>query len=56
MQGLFELGYNAYPDSQKIKTVIDAMPDRGNNDKNDRQMHDLLSYTRILSIDVDSVN
>ena len=56
IRGLFELGYNAYPDSEKIKSVIDAMPKRGNNDKNDRQMHDQLSYTRLLSIDVDAVN
>ena len=56
MRGLFELGYNAYPESTKIKAVLDAMPNRGNNAKADRQMHDQLSYTRLLSIDVDSVN
>ena len=56
MRGLFELGYNAYPESTKIKAVLDAMPSRGNNAKADRQMHDQLSYTRLLSIDVDAVN
>lgn len=56
MCGLFELGYNAYPESQAILSVLENMPNRANNAKDDRQMHDQLGYTRLLSIDADSVN
>ena len=52
--GLFELGYNAYPDSEKIKAVIDAIPDRGANA--DSNMNDQLGYLRLYSIDADAVN
>lgn len=51
MQGLFELGYNAYPDSKAIKSVIDAIPNRAQNKV---QMHDQLGYTRLYSIDADA--
>lgn len=51
MQGLFELGYNAYPDSEAIKSVIDAIPNRAQNKV---QMHDQLGYTRLYSIDADA--
>ncbi len=51
MQGLFELGYNAYPDSEAIKAVIDAIPNRAQNKV---QMHDQLGYTRLYSIDADA--
>lgn len=53
MQGLFELGLNAYPDSEPIKKVINAIPNRYQNKV---QMHDQLGYTRLYSIDADSVN
>lgn len=46
MQGLFELGYNAYP-AGKSKTVIDAIKDRGG------QVHSALGALRLYSIDVD---
>lgn len=51
--GLYELGYNAYPESAKIKEVIDACKFRGGNKE---QLHDNLGYLRLYSIDVDSVN
>ena len=56
--GLYELGYNAYPSSVAIKSVIDAIPNRGSNgnDGTLRQMHQQLGYTRLLSIDVDQTN
>ena len=56
--GLYELGYNAYPSSIAIKSVIDAIPNRGSNgnDGTLRQMHQQLGYTRLLSIDVDTTN
>ena len=56
--GLYELGYNAYPSSIAIKSVIDAIPNRGSNgnDGTLRQMHQQLGYTRLLSIDVDKTN
>lgn len=53
MQGLFELGLNAYPDSEPIKKVINAIPNRYQNKV---QMHDQLGYTRLYSIDADSTN
>ena len=53
--GLFELGYNAYPDSEKIKEVINSIPDRGANDDK-TNLHDNLGYLRLYSIDVDSSN
>ena len=64
LHGLFELGYNAYPNSTEIKAVIDAIPNRASNAKNAsegnnatiRQMHQQLGYTRFLSIDVDATN
>ena len=64
LHGLFELGYNAYPNSTEIKAVIDAIPNRASNakaasDGNNatiRQMHQQLGYTRLLSIDVDKTN
>ena len=64
LHGLFELGYNAYPDNAAIKSVIDAIPDRASNaetatDGNNAtkcQMHQQLGYTRLLSIDVDRTN
>ena len=64
LHGLFELGYNAYPNSTEIKVVIDAIPNRASNakaasDGNNatiRQMHQQLGYTRLLSIDVDKTN
>lgn len=64
LHGLFELGYNAYPDNAAIKSVIDAIPDRASNAKTAtdgnnatiRQMHQQLGYTRLLSIDVDQTN
>ena len=64
LHGLFELGYNAYPDNAAIKSVIDAIPDRASNAKTATdgnnaticQMHQQLGYTRLLSIDVDKTN
>ncbi len=64
LHGLFELGYNAYPNSTAIKAVIDAIPNRASNEKSVtggknatiRQMHQQLGYTRFLSIDVDKTN
>lgn len=53
MQGLYELGYNAYPDSRAIKSVIDAIPNRAQNKV---QMHEQLGYTRLYSIDADAAN
>ena len=53
--GLFELGYNAYPDSEKIKDVINSIPDRGANDDK-TNLHNNLGYLRLYSIDVDSTN
>ena len=53
--GLFELGYNAYPDSEKIKEVINSIPDRGANDDK-TNLHNNLGYLRLYSIDVDSSN
>lgn len=50
MQGLFELGYNAYPESTQILKVINAIPKR---EENKVQMHDQLGYTRLYSVDVD---
>ena len=51
MQGLFELGLNAYPDSEPIQKVINAIPNRFQNKV---QMHDQLGYTRLYSIDADA--
>ena len=53
--GLFELGLNAYPDSEKIKAAVNAIPDRGGNSKDDN-LHDQLGYLRFYSIDADSTN
>ena len=53
MQGLYELGLNAYPDSEAIKGVIAVISNRAQNKV---QMHDQLGYTRLYSIDTDAVN
>lgn len=54
MLGLFELGYNAYPSSTAIQSVITAMGTK--RAENKVQMHQQLGYTRLLSIDVDATN
>ena len=64
LHGLFELGYDAYPNSDAIKSVINNIPDRASNakaasDVNNatiRQMHPQLGYTRLLSVSVDNAN
>ena len=53
MKGLFELGMNAYPDSEPIKKVISSIAKR---EENKVQMHDQLGYTRLYSIDADASN
>ena len=53
MKGLFELGLNAYPDSEPIQKVIGSIAKR---EENKVQMHDQLGYTRLYSIDADAEN
>ena len=53
MKGLFELGLNAYPDSEPIRKVIKSISKRAENKV---QVHNQLGFTRLYSIDADSIN